>query len=187
MDVKDDIRAGDAENIVIALELSAQAYKPLAAEIVLREAVTLYHGSHGAVEHEYLFGNLFLNCGHVVLHLGGLYYFPPYSIMLHCPVHFPPVFLCLERLALVKHLLSTAQCNIHLCPAMVIDEDKGWDNGKAGRLGIFEEMPYLTLGEQQLAVALGLVVGIAAIEIWRYVHALHPHLALDNVAICVYK
>ena len=107
--------------------------------------------------------------------------------MLHCPVHFPPVFLCLERLALVEHLLSTAQGNIHLCPAMVIDEDKGWDNGKAWRLGIFEEMPYLTLGEQQLAVALGLVVGIAAIEIWRYVHALHPHLALDNVAICVYK
>ena len=35
MDVKDDIRPGDAENVVVALELSAQAYKALAAEIVL--------------------------------------------------------------------------------------------------------------------------------------------------------
>ena len=38
MDVKDDIRPGDAENVIIALELSAQAYKPLAAEIALTKS-----------------------------------------------------------------------------------------------------------------------------------------------------
>ena len=107
--------------------------------------------------------------------------------MLQCPVHFPSVFLRLERLALVELLLSTAQGNIHLGSAMIVNEDKGWHYGKSRSLRVLKEMPYLTFGEQQLTVALGLMVGIAAIEIWRYVHALHPHLALDNVAICVYK
>lgn len=85
--------------------------------------------------------------------------------MLQRPVYIPAVFLCLYGLSFVELLLTSAQGDIHLGSAMVVNEDESWHYGKARSLGVLEQMPYLALGEKQLAVALGLMVGIAAIEI----------------------
>ena len=50
MDVGDDLRAGERENVVVAPQVAAVLAQPLAPEAALIELVPLDHRAHGAVE-----------------------------------------------------------------------------------------------------------------------------------------
>ena len=52
MDVAYKIRAGQAEEIIVAIELAGVAAEALSPEVILRERMRLDHRSHGAIEHE---------------------------------------------------------------------------------------------------------------------------------------
>lgn len=79
-------------------------------------------------------------------------------IMLHGSVHFTAILFLLQGLALVVLLLASAESNVNLGAALVVNEQEGRDDGEARRLGVLKQMVYLTLVEKQLAVALSLVV-----------------------------
>ena len=81
------------------------------------------------------------------------------------------MFQCLP---LVELFLTTHQCDVYLCPSMWVDKHERWHDGKAHLLASLLQFAYLAFGEQQLAVAFGLVVGIRTVEIGRNVHALYP-------------
>lgn len=78
--------------------------------------------------------------------------------MLDSPVHLAAIFLLLESLSLVKLLFTLAQGNVHLRPTLFVDEDEQGDDGITRLLGGTLQFLYLLLGEQQLPVALHLVV-----------------------------
>ena len=50
MNLLNDLRLGEAEEIVITLELLGVIFESLASELGLVELVLLDHGSHGSVE-----------------------------------------------------------------------------------------------------------------------------------------
>ena len=52
MDVGDDIRARERQEIVVALEIAAVILETLAAEIRFLELARLDHGAHGAVQQQ---------------------------------------------------------------------------------------------------------------------------------------
>lgn len=52
MDVVDDVRLGDGQQVVVAFEILGVAGELGAAEVVLLEPVALDHGAHGAVDHQ---------------------------------------------------------------------------------------------------------------------------------------
>ena len=52
MDVANKIRAGQAEEVIVALELAGVVAEAFPPEVILRERMRLDHRSHGAVEHE---------------------------------------------------------------------------------------------------------------------------------------
>ena len=76
----------------------------------------------------------------------------------HGPVHLAAVLFLLQGLALVILLFASAESDVNLGAALVVNEQEGRDNGEARRLGVLKQMVYLTLIEKQLAVALSLVV-----------------------------
>ena len=102
-------------------------------------------------------------------------------------IHLPAVFLLLQGLSLVILLLTLAEGDVHLSPALVVDEYEGWHDGEARLLAVVLQSAQLALGEEQLAVAASLVVAKRTIEIRRYVHALHPELPLVEVAVAVHE
>ncbi len=64
MDVADDLRLGDGQQIIVALEVARVVSKALAAIIRLLERIALDHGAHGAVEdQDALFQGLAKGCG----------------------------------------------------------------------------------------------------------------------------
>ena len=79
-------------------------------------------------------------------------------IMLHGSVHFTAVLFLLQGLALVILLLASAESNVNLGAALVVDEYEGRDYGETGRLGVLRQPVYFAFVEKQLAVALRLVV-----------------------------
>ena len=107
--------------------------------------------------------------------------------VLDSPVHFSSVFLLLQGLTLVILLLTLAEGNVHLGTSLVIDEDEYRNDGEARLLAVFFQTAQFTLGEQQLAVAACFVVAEGAVEIRRDVHALHPELALVEVAVAIHQ
>ena len=52
VDVVDDVRLGDGQQVVVAFEILGVAGELGAAEVVLLEPVALDHGAHGAVDHQ---------------------------------------------------------------------------------------------------------------------------------------
>ena len=52
MNPLDDVRAGEQQQIVIALQIVRVIGETLAPEIGFSQAVLLNHGAHGAIEHE---------------------------------------------------------------------------------------------------------------------------------------
>ena len=60
-------------------------------------------------------------------------------IMLHGSVHFTAILFLLQRLALVILLLASAESNVNLGAALVIDEYEGRDYGEARRLGVLRQ------------------------------------------------
>jgi len=52
VDGLDDVGLGQAEQVVVALEVTGPFGEPLAPEVRLGQPVPLDHGPHGAVEHE---------------------------------------------------------------------------------------------------------------------------------------
>ena len=52
MDIADDLRLGERQQIIVALEIGGVIGKALTTIVCLREPVSLNHRTHGAVEHE---------------------------------------------------------------------------------------------------------------------------------------
>ncbi len=52
MDVEDDVRAGQVQDVRIALDVARVVAKPLAAVVGVLESLALEHRAPGAVEHE---------------------------------------------------------------------------------------------------------------------------------------
>ncbi len=50
MDAADDVRPGQDEQVVVALQVAGLVGEALAAEVRLVQLVALDHGAHGAVE-----------------------------------------------------------------------------------------------------------------------------------------
>ena len=53
MYLPDHIGTGDIEHVIVASELVDVVYEAFTTEVALGEMITLYHRSHGAVEHQY--------------------------------------------------------------------------------------------------------------------------------------
>src|SRR5690606_19901931 len=53
VDFMDNIGPGEAEQVVVALQVAGVIREAFAAEVPLFKFVTLYHGAHGAIEHQY--------------------------------------------------------------------------------------------------------------------------------------
>ena len=107
--------------------------------------------------------------------------------MLDGTVHFAPILFLLHRLSLVVHLFTTTEGNVYLGPAILINEyQRGYDSVAGLFLGFLKFLDFVAR-EQQFALALSLMIGIRAIEVGRDVHTLHPHLAVDDVAISVHE
>ena len=52
MDVADDVRLGQAQQVIIALQVRGPVCEALAAVIRLFQLVPLDHGAHGAIQEE---------------------------------------------------------------------------------------------------------------------------------------
>jgi len=82
-------------------------------------------------------------------------------------------------------MLTLSQSNNQLGQAFVANEEAGGDDGEAGVLALGGKFAELLLGEQQLAVAAGVVVVVGAVEILGYVHAFYPELTVYECAVAV--
>ena len=78
--------------------------------------------------------------------------------MLDSPGHLAPILLFLQSLSLVEFLLTLAQGDVHLRPTLFVDEDEQGDDGITRLLGGTLQFLYLLPGEQQLPVALHIVI-----------------------------
>ena len=103
----------------------------------------------------------------------------------HGTIHFTTILLFLQRLTLVELLLTLAEGDVHLGTSILVDEYQQRHDGVARLTGSGRQLGNLTLGQKQFAVALQFVVIIRTIEIGRYIHTLHPQLAIDDGAIGV--
>ena len=52
MDIRDDIRAGQVQHIIVAFHLALEVVEARTAEVAFRQSVALYHRSHRPVEDE---------------------------------------------------------------------------------------------------------------------------------------
>ena len=172
VDVEYHVRACQAEHVVIAAHLTAKQMEP-PPEVLFRQVVRLNHRTHGTVQHHDPLLNYILDSFHL--------------IVLDGAVHFATVFLFLQRLTLVERLLTLTQRNVHLGPAVLVEEHQQGDYRVARLLRGTLQLAYLALRQQQLAVALHLVVIVRTVEIGRHRHAAHPHLAVDNQTIAVHQ
>ena len=108
--------------------------------------------------------------------------------MFPCPIQFPAVFLVFQRVTLVVLFLTFSQRYVHLGEALLVQIHAQGDDGEAILMAsVLLQRAYLLLVQQQLTVAARLVVVVRAIEIGRNVHALHPNLAVVNVAERIYQ
>ena len=107
--------------------------------------------------------------------------------MFHYPIHLTAVFLFLQSLTLVKLLLTLTEGNIHLRTTFLIDEYQQGYDGIARLLRGTGQLTDLTFGEQQLTVALHIMVVVGTIEIRANVHTLYPQLTIDDGAIGIHQ
>lgn len=70
--------------------------------------------------------------------------------MLCRAIHLAAVLFLLKRLSLVVFFLTACQGDVHLGTALVIDKDKGRNDGQTGSLRVFGQMTDLPLIEQRL-------------------------------------
>ena len=70
---------------------------------------------------------------------------------------------------------------------MIVEKDQQRHDGVASLLRRTLQFPYLAFCQQQLAVALLLMIVIRPVEIRRHRHAAHPHLAVDNQTVGVHQ
>ena len=67
VDALDDVRPGQGQQIVVALQVGRMVGEALATEIGFFQGVALDHGAHGAVQHQNALGeNIFEGFGHVL-------------------------------------------------------------------------------------------------------------------------
>ena len=52
MDILHHVRAGEAQEVVIAFQLAGQVGQKRAPEVGFCQAIALYHGAHGSVQDE---------------------------------------------------------------------------------------------------------------------------------------
>ena len=104
---------------------------------------------------------------------------------LHGTIHLTAVFFFLQRLALVELLLTLAKGDVHLGTSVLVDEYQERHYGVTRLFGSRRQFGNFTLRKQQFAVTLQFMVVVGTIEIGRYIHALHPQLAIDDGAIGV--
>ena len=82
-------------------------------------------------------------------------------------------------------MLTLSQGNHQLGQPGIVDEEPGGDDGESGILALGGKFAELLLGEQQFAVAAGVVVVVGAVEILGYVHAFYPELTVYECAVAV--
>ena len=102
--------------------------------------------------------------------------------MLHRTLHGAFVLFLLYRLPLVILFLASCQGDVHLGASMLVDEDQQRHYGQSRVLALLLKLMDFTLGKQELAVAARWMVRERAVEIRADIHALHPHLALVDIA-----
>ena len=172
VDVENHVRTRQAEHVIVAAHLSAEQVEP-AAEVLFLQVIGLNHGAHSSVEHQYAFLDNILN----PLHL---------SISLNRTIHFATILLFLQCLTLVEGLLTLTQRNVHLGPSVLVEKHQQRHYRVARLFRGALQLSDLALRQQQLAVALHIVIVVRAVEVGRHTHAAHPHLAIDNQTIRVH-
>ena len=107
--------------------------------------------------------------------------------MFYRPVHLAPIFLFLQGLTLVVFLLTLAEGNVHLRPTLVVDKHEDRHDSIARLLRGTLQLPYLPPRQEQLTVALHLVIVVRAVEVWADIHPFDPQLAVDHGAVGIHQ
>ena len=102
-------------------------------------------------------------------------------------VHFTFVVALLDALALVIFMFTACECNHEFGKTSLVYEESGGDYCESGVLYGLLQFPQLLALKQQLSVASGGVVVVRTVEIFGYIHILHPKLGACEYAVCVDK
>ena len=108
-------------------------------------------------------------------------------LYLHVAVHLALGILQLEGFALVVLLLTPGQGDIDLGQPAVVNKEAEGDNGKPLLLRLALQLVELLALQQQLAVALGVVVVVRSPPVLGDVHAAHEQLAAVEVAVGIHQ
>src|SRR5579875_3621623 len=102
------------------------------------------------------------------------------------PLHLAHRVALLDRLALVVEVLAARERDLHLCPGARAGEvDPGRHEREPPLLGAADEPLDLPAVEQELARALGVVVGARRRPVGRDVDPVEPHLAVPDGGVGV--
>ena len=99
--------------------------------------------------------------------------------------HFTASIVFLEGLTLVVSFFATGEGDFKLGKTILGDEKTHGDNGVTCLLGSALELAQLTLGEEEFAVALHVMVIESAKAVGGNLHILNPQLIADKEAISV--
>ena len=88
----------------------------------------------------------------------------------HPAFHVAPVVLVADGVALVVQFLAAGQADLELGQPLFVDEQEGRDDGIAPFFHFGGQLPEFAGGEEEFAVALGLMVVVAAEIVFGDVH-----------------